>query len=356
MVQAVLAVRARKTVALVVSSPFISRGSRHMTATIQARLDKEALDGFMLMITQSGLPWAQHGRPPHPREQHLQHRRQAGPPHPARAPGEEEGGNEQPKSSVKARQQIFLCRIHMSLNARRQMRFRDQKVILVKGHFYSSLPLCSRDEPVFAAHCSPLAMPENRNIVVQRTTNAFTTGHSRDMKTIELDNTSTPRHLGYRRHELAGVSFHHRLHPDSMRELQAKPRLVTSSDSDKSSILPLRLQTMSGGYLWVHTVLQLKDGVEEGAAPVIILTNQILSTEEAAVMKANSWLYHYYMVQSRLQYGLAYGAPPALGALHYPHMHTSPWETHRPPRLLPAVLPLPEERHLLLPRLPAKQL
>ncbi len=24
-------------------------------------------------------------------------------------------------------------------------------------------------------------------------------------------------------------------------------------------------------------------------------------------MKANSWLYHYYMVQSRLQYNLAYG-------------------------------------------------
>ena len=165
MVQAVLAVRARKTVALVVSSPFISRGSRHMTATIQARLDKEALDGFMLMITQSGLPWAQHGRSPHPREQHLQHRRQAGPPHHARAPGEE------------------------------------------KGHFYSSLPLCSRDEPVFAAHRSPLAMPENRDIVVQRTTNAFTTGHSQDMKTIELDNTSTPRQLGYRRHKLAGVSF-----------------------------------------------------------------------------------------------------------------------------------------------------
>ena len=88
----------------------------------------------------------------------------------------------------------------MSRNARRQMRFGDQKVtidhrsqkrlianhdddahgahgddaddnisqvILVKGHFYSDLPLCSRDEPVFIAHCSPLAMPENREIVVQ---------------------------------------------------------------------------------------------------------------------------------------------------------------------------------------------
>ena len=96
---------------------------------------------------------------------------------------------------------------------------------------------------------------------------------------------------------------------------------------------------MFGSYLWVHTVLQLKDGVEEGAAPVIILTNQILSTEEAAVMKANSWLYHYYMVQSRLQYGLAYGAhSPTLGALYYPHMGLQPQYYEQPHPLHSAYL------------------
>ena len=47
------------------------------------------------------------------------------------------------------------------------VRFGDQKVILVKGHFYGDLPLCSRDEPVFVAWCTPLGMPENREIVVQ---------------------------------------------------------------------------------------------------------------------------------------------------------------------------------------------
>ena len=36
---------------------------------------------------------------------------------------------------------------------------------------------------------------------------------------------SGERHLGYRRHSLVGVSFYHLLHPDSMRELQAKHRL-----------------------------------------------------------------------------------------------------------------------------------
>ena len=35
-------------------------------------------------------------------------------------------------------------------------------------------------------------------------------------------------------------------------------------------------------------------------------------------MKANSWLYHYYMVQSRLQYSLAYGgqSPTSLAAFY----------------------------------------
>ena len=109
--------------------------------------------------------------------------------------------------STKNKKQIFLCRINVSRNARRQMRFGDQKVILVRGHFYSELPLCSRDEPVrnnlpknnmknmyiatifkvFVAWCTPLAMPENREIVVQGATNVFTTVHSLDMKIIEAD-------------------------------------------------------------------------------------------------------------------------------------------------------------------------
>ena len=48
------------------------------------------------------------------------------------------------------------------------------------------------------------------------------------------------------------------------------------------------------------------------------------SEREAAVMKANSWLYHYYMVQSRLQYSLAYGgqSPTSLAAF-YPGMQNA---------------------------------
>ena len=48
------------------------------------------------------------------------------------------------------------------------------------------------------------------------------------------------------------------------------------------------------------------------------------SEDEASVMRANSWLYHYYMVQSRLQYGLAYGAHSPGLAAYYPHMLATP--------------------------------
>lgn len=62
-----------------------------------------------------------------------------------------------------------------------------RQVVLVKGHFLSFLPLCSRNEPVFLAACAPLAMPETRECVVQGATNVFTTIHSMDMKIKHID-------------------------------------------------------------------------------------------------------------------------------------------------------------------------
>ena len=98
---------------------------------------------------------------------------------------------------------------------------------------------------------------------------------------------------------------------------------------------------------WVHTVLQVKESLEDSTTPVIVCTNQVLCEAEAAVMRSNSWLYHYYMVQSRLQYGLAYGAhPPPHLAAYYPHMlgtppqHQpfSPYDHHAPSHIHSAYL------------------
>ncbi|XP_063622981.1 PAS domain-containing protein cky-1-like isoform X1 [Cydia splendana] len=225
---------------------------------------------------------------------------------------------------------VFLCRMNVARNARRQMRFGDQKVVLVRGHFVSYLPLCSRNEPVFLAACTPLAMPETRECVVHGATNVFTTLHTMDMKILHID-ANSEWHLGWDRSSLHGVSWYHLLHPDCCKEAQSKHRLITQSEQERSCIALLRLQRRSGQFLWVHAVLQLKDNLDNSQRPVIVCTNQVLSEQEATVMKANPWLYHYYAVQSKLHYGLAYeaatrmyGPPPPDLQVYPPAMQYTP--------------------------------
>ncbi|RZF32691.1 hypothetical protein LSTR_LSTR004119 [Laodelphax striatellus] len=150
-------------------------------------------------------------------------------------------------------------------------------------------------------------MPETRECVVQGATNVFTSIHAMDMKFLHIDKNGE-FHLGFPRNELQGISWYQLLHWDCMREAQSKLRLITQSEQDRSCILLLRLQRRAGDWLWVHCVLQVKDNMENSQQPVIVCTNQVLSEREASVMRANSWLYHYYMVQTKLQYGLAYEA------------------------------------------------
>lgn len=68
----------------------------------------------------------------------------------------------------------------------------------------------------------------------------------------------------------------------------------------------------------MHCVLQVKESSESNQQPVIVCTNQVLSDLEASVMRSNTWLYHYYSVQNKLQYGLAYDIAPSTRLLYYP--------------------------------------
>ncbi|KAL4717268.1 hypothetical protein ACJJTC_017155 [Scirpophaga incertulas] len=191
----------------------------------------------------------------------------------------------------------FFCRMNVSRNARRQMRFGDQKVVLVRGHYVSYLPLCSRNEPVFLAVCTPLAMPETRECVVHGATNVFTTVHAVDMKILHVD-ANGEWYLGWNKSELTDVSWYQLVHWDSLREAQNKHRLITQSEQDKCCILLVKLQQRSGQFLWVHVVLQVKDAADS-PRQFIVATNQILTDEEATIMMANSWLYQYYGYQNQ---------------------------------------------------------
>lgn len=95
----------------------------------------------------------------------------------------------------------------------------------------------------------------------------------------------------------------------------------------------MRLQRRTGDWLHVHCVLQVKENMENTQQPVIVCTNQVLSAHEAPVMQANSWLYHYYMVQSKLQYGLAYDttAPPSRMLSSYYQAGQPAAAGHQPP-------------------------
>ena len=61
------------------------------------------------------------------------------------------------------------------------------QVVLIEGRFSGVLPLCSRNEPVFLSWCTPIAMPETRECVVQGATNIFTSIHSMDFKITTID-------------------------------------------------------------------------------------------------------------------------------------------------------------------------
>lgn len=46
-----------------------------------------------------------------------------------------------------------------------------------------------------------------------------------------------------------------------------------------------------------------------------------ISDREATVMYANSWLYHYYSIQSKIQFGIPYEGPTRVQAATTPYMH-----------------------------------
>ncbi|XP_071562540.1 single-minded homolog 2 [Temnothorax nylanderi] len=205
-------------------------------------------------------------------------------------------------SPIPSDRRLFLCRINVSRNSRRQLRFGDQKVILVEGHFLPFVPVCNRNEFVFLASCTPVVLPETRESIVQGATNIFTTIHSMDMKYLHIDKTAES-HLEYTRAELVNVSWYNLLHWDSIRTAYCKHQTVIQSDQERSTTALLKLQSRSGRWFWVHCVLQVKDTSDECQHPIIVCTNQVLTDREAEVMRSSSWLYQYSS-QTKFTYGL----------------------------------------------------
>ena len=89
--------------------------------------------------------------------------------------------------------QMFLRENRPCVSCRRRTKYPTNyhlvflQVVLIEGRFSGVLPLCSRNEPVFLSWCTPVAMPETRECVVQGATNIFTSIHSMDFKITSID-------------------------------------------------------------------------------------------------------------------------------------------------------------------------
>lgn len=80
-----------------------------------------------------------------------------------------------------------------------------------------------------------------------------------------------------------------------------------------------------------------KGGSGSQQQSIIVATNQVLGEREAAVLKANTWLYHYYSMQSKLQYNMNYDAQRVQA--YYPQMmqyQTDPSASYMTPYVLNA--------------------
>ncbi|RWS13960.1 neuronal PAS domain-containing protein 4-like protein [Dinothrombium tinctorium] len=167
-------------------------------------------------------------------------------------------------------------------------------------------------------------MPETRECVVQGSTNVFTSIHSMDMKYLHIDRNGE-FHLGYSKNSIQGISWYDLVHWENLREAQSKHRLITQSEQERSCILLLRLESSSHNWIWVHIVLQVKDSNDTSQQPVIVCTNQVLSSEkEALVMRANSWLYQFYSLHSKMHYSLAYETHTSRLPTYYPPAAAAP--------------------------------
>ncbi|CAG9112619.1 unnamed protein product [Plutella xylostella] len=147
---------------------------------------------------------------------------------------------------------------------------------------------------------------------------------AKDLKELEVSDWSE---LAQNREDWRTLMSEAKIHFGSLSQRSK----ITQSEQERSCIALLRLQRRCGQFLWVHAVLQLKENLENSQRPVVVCTNQVLSEDEAAVMKANPWLYHYYAVQSKLHYGLAYeaatrmyGPPPPDIQVYPPPMQYAP--------------------------------
>lgn len=106
------------------------------------------------------------------------------------------------------------------------------------------------------------------------------------------------------------MSWYELIHFDHLSEAQSKHKKITTNEQERSTIALLRMMNMEQtGYIWVHSVMQVKEATDTTTQPVIVCTNQVLSDREAQVMRSNSWLYQFYSLHSKAHCNFSSNSP-----------------------------------------------
>ncbi|KAI6199939.1 hypothetical protein M3Y96_00680400 [Aphelenchoides besseyi] len=199
----------------------------------------------------------------------------------------------------------FVCRMNLSRTAKRQVQ--HYKLIVVEGRYIHPLEYYKTVnsiatvqppiQPIFAAFCTPLLTLDNVETISQGNTETFTSVHTMDMHFVDIDEIGTER-LGFSVDQIQQLNWYDLIHPDQLPAFAERHHLLCR-EREGSIVSLTRLETEFGEWIWLHSVLTIKnansfDGLT--CQPLIYAVHQIFSDIQAYSLRNSPWIYatkHY---------------------------------------------------------------
>ncbi|KAI6186729.1 Helix-loop-helix DNA-binding domain protein [Aphelenchoides besseyi] len=203
----------------------------------------------------------------------------------------------------------FVCRMNLSRTAKRQVQ--HYKLIVVEGRYIHPLEYYKTVnsiatvqppiQPIFAAFCTPLLTLDNVETISQGNTETFTSVHTMDMHFVDIDEIGTER-LGFSVDQIQQLNWYDLIHPDQLPAFAERHHLLCR-EREGSIVSLTRLETEFGEWIWLHSVLTIKnansfDGLTCQPFVIINVLTIIIpfSDIQAYSLRNSPWIYatkHY---------------------------------------------------------------
>uniref|UniRef100_A0A5S6R2R9 BHLH domain-containing protein n=1 Tax=Trichuris muris TaxID=70415 RepID=A0A5S6R2R9_TRIMR len=192
--------------------------------------------------------------------------------------------------------QVLVCRLQPLTSGKRSAQ--EQSLIVHCRQFHAECTIPTEPElserqkriqPVFALDCRVLLNAENIENTYFGSSDVFHSLHEMNMRIISADN-GILNHMGVSAEELSGVSWFSLLHPLDVAEAAFKHRLLCDGSEQYCCCL-LCFVTGTGGHLWAHCVLIVKQKQRTGDQRQITCGYQLVDETEAAILRSKDYLY-----------------------------------------------------------------